>query len=43
MNKNKKEIRLFKLLEKLKKRDRESLEIKYGHKKVFKSYASPWV
>ena len=31
------------VVKKLKKRDRESLEIKYGHKKVFKSYASPWV
>ena len=28
---------------KLKRIDRESLEIKYGHEKVFKSYASPWV
>ena len=31
------------VVKKLKKRDRESLEIKYGHKKVFKSYDSPWV
>ena len=31
------------VVKKLKKNDRESLEIKYGHKKVFKSYASPWV
>ncbi len=31
------------VVKKLKKIDRESLEIKYGHKKVFKSYASPWV
>ena len=31
------------VVKKLKKKDRESLEIKYGHKKVFKSYASPWV
>ena len=31
------------VVKKLKKIDRESLEIKYGHEKVFKSYASPWV
>ena len=31
------------VVKKLKKIDRGSLEIKYGHKKVFKSYASPWV
>ena len=31
------------VVKKLKKIDRESLEIKYGHKIVFKSYASPWV
>ena len=27
----------------LKKLERENLEIKYGHKKVFKSNTSPWV
>jgi len=31
------------VVKKLKKLDRESLEIKYGHKKVFKSTSSPWV
>ena len=31
------------VVKKLKKRDRESLEIKYGHKKVFRSNTSPWV
>ena len=31
------------VVKKLRKNDRESLEIKYGHEKVFKSYASPWV
>ena len=31
------------VVKKLKKVDRESLEIKYGHKKVFKSTSSPWV
>jgi len=31
------------VVKKLKKIDRESLEIKYGHKKVFKSTSSPWV
>ncbi len=31
------------VVKKLRKNDRESLEKKYGHEKVFKSYASPWV
>ena len=31
------------VVKKLKKLDRESLEIKYGHKKVFRSTSSPWV
>ena len=31
------------VVKKLKKTDRESLEIKYGHKKVFRSNTSPWV
>ena len=31
------------VVKKLKKRERESLEIKYGHKKVFRSNTSPWV
>jgi len=31
------------VVKKLKKLDRESLEIKYGHKKVFKSTSSPWI
>ena len=31
------------VVKKLKKRDRESLEIKYGHKKVFRSNNSPRV
>ena len=31
------------VVKKLKKIDRESLEIKYGHKKVFRSTSSPWV
>ena len=31
------------VVKKLKKIDRESLEIKYGHKKVFRSNTSPWV
>jgi len=31
------------VVKKLKKGDRESLEIKYGHKKVFQSNTSPWV
>ena len=31
------------VVKKLKKLDRVSLEIKYGHEKVFKSNSSPWV
>ena len=31
------------VVKKLKKTDRESLGIKYGHKKVFRSNTSPWV
>ena len=31
------------VVKKLKKTDRENLEIKYGHKKVFRSNTSPWV
>ena len=31
------------VVKKLKKIDRGSLEIKYGHKKVFRSNTSPWV
>ena len=31
------------VVKKLKKETREALDIKYGHKKVFKSVSSPWI